>query len=259
MNYPSRRKNSITRREALRTLGAGAAWLGLGLVTSRALVGAAPAGLMPPAPGPLAQPFVLPKLGYAFTALEPHLDARTLEIHHGKHHQGYVDKANQALAAYPELQQLSADEILKNLGALPEKIRPALRNQVGGHANHTLFWQVMGPATERGAPPAGLRAALDQTFGSFEAFTRQFSSAAAQHFGSGWAWLSVQGGALRVHTTANQDSPLSEGSTPVLGLDVWEHAYYLHYQNRRADYIAAFWNVVNWAQVEANYTAALKA
>ncbi len=250
-------QDSLSRRDALKTLGAGAALLGLGMISTRALAGDSP----PPvasAAAPLSQPFTLPKLGYAFDALEPHIDAKTMEIHYTKHHQAYITNANKALADYPDLQKRSAEDILKNIDTMPEKVRMALRNNVGGHANHSFFWTVIGPGAG-GAPTGDLAKAITGTFGSFDNFKTQFSDAAMKRFGSGWAWLCVKGGALAVHSSANQDSPLSSGATPVLGLDVWEHAYYLHYQNRRADYVAAFWNVVNWSQASANYAAALKA
>jgi len=240
------------------TLGAGAALLGLGMISTQTMAADAPAGPAPVAPTPPAGPFTLPKLGYAFDALEPHIDARTMEIHYTKHHQAYITNANKALADHPDLQKLSAADILKNLATMPDKIRTTLRNNVGGHANHSFFWQVIGP-NAGGAPVGELAAAIAKSFGSFDQFKGQFADAALKRFGSGWAWLSVKGGALTVHSTPNQDSPSSDGATPVLGLDVWEHAYYLHYQNRRADYVAAFWNVVNWTQVSANYAAALKA
>ena len=243
----------ISRREALKTLGAGAAVLGLASFATRASA-AVPAVVA----GSTPQPFVLPKLAYAYDALEPHIDARTMEIHHSKHHQGYINNANQALAAHPELQKLTGEELLKNLSTVPEAILPALRNNVGGHVNHTFFWQIMSPRAG-GVPTGALAAALAKTFGSVDTFKAQFADAAAKRFGSGWAWLVVKGGALSVVSTANQDSPLSDGATPVLGLDVWEHAYYLHYQNLRASYVTAFWNVINWAQADANYTAALRA
>jgi Fe-Mn family superoxide dismutase len=255
MNHSKHGTNAFSRREALKTLGAGAALLGLGVISSRALAADTPAG--PAAPAPAGQPFTLPKLGYAYDALEPHIDARTMEIHHTKHHQAYITNANKALADYPDLQKLSALEILQGLATKPEKIRTALRNHVGGHANHSFFWQVIGP-NAGGAPAGPLATAIAGTFGSFDKFKGQFTDAALKRFGSGWAWLSVKGGVLTVQSTANQDSPLSDGATPVLGIDVWEHAYYLHYQNRRADYVAAFWNVVNWSQASANYAAALK-
>jgi Fe-Mn family superoxide dismutase len=248
---------ALTRREALKALGAGATLLGLGSLASRALAADLPA--MNPAGAPAPQPFTLPALAYAYDALEPHIDARTMELHHTKHHQAYIDNANRALAEFPEWQKRTAEVILKNLGAVPEKIRLAVRNNVGGHANHALFWRNLSP--HGGQAPAGrLAAAIDQAFGSFDACKTRLTDVAMKRFGSGWAWLSVKpGGALEVHSTANQDSPLSEGLTPVLGLDVWEHAYYLKYQNRRADYVEAFWNVVAWRQVEANFAAAAKA
>lgn len=258
MNNSKHGTNSFSRREALKTLGAGAALIGLGMISTQAMAADAPAGPAPAAPTPPAGPFTLPKLGYAFDALEPHIDARTMEIHFTKHHQAYITNANKALADHPDLQKLSAGEILKSLATMPDKIRTTLRNNVGGHVNHSFFWQVIGP-NAGGAPTGELAAAIAKSFGSFDQFKAQFSDAALKRFGSGWAWLSVKSGALTVHSTPNQDSPLSDGATPVLGLDVWEHAYYLHYQNRRVDYVAAFWNVVNWTQAAANYTAAPKA
>jgi superoxide dismutase, Fe-Mn family len=247
--------SALSRRDALKTLGAGVAVLGLGVLAGRAAAADAPAKA--PAKPSAPQPFTLPPLAYAYDALEPHIDARTMELHHGKHHQAYIDNANRALAEFPEWQKKTAEELLKNLGAVPEKIRVAVRNNVGGHANHTLFWQILGPRAPR-APGGDLAAAVDKTFGSFDAFKARLTDAAMKRFGSGWAWLSVRDGALEVHSTANQDSPLSEGCAPLLGLDVWEHAYYLKYQNRRLDYVTAFWNVVDWRQVEANYAAATK-
>lgn len=237
----------ISRRDALKTLGAGAALLGLGLTQGRTQTKTAQAA----AP----QPFILPKLGYAYDALEPHIDARTMEIHHTKHHQAYINNANQALAGHPDLLGLEAQALLQRLESIPEKIRTAVRNNVGGHHNHSLFWKVINP--QGGGEPSGaLAAAIVRDFGSVTAFRTQFAEASMKRFGSGWAWLSLKDGALKVHSTANQDSPLSEGATPLLGLDVWEHAYYLHYQNRRAEYVAAFWNIVNWTQIGANLVAA---
>lgn len=201
-------------------------------------------------------PHQLPKLPYGYDALEPHIDARTMEIHYTKHHQTYINNLNAALEKHPELADKSVDALLKDLNAIPEDIRTAVRNNGGGHANHSLFWTIMGP--KGGGEPTGeLAEAVKSTLGSFDSFKDQFSKAAAGRFGSGWAWLSVDGkGKLTVTSTPNQDNPLSEGLTPILGLDVWEHAYYLHYQNRRPDYIAAWWNVVNWKQVALNYAAA---
>ena len=203
-------------------------------------------------------PFSLPALPYAHDALEPHIDGKTMEIHHGKHHQAYINNANAALEG-TEWAKKSVEEVLKNLDAIPENIRGAVRNNAGGHANHSLFWTVLAPAGKGGggAPSGALADAIKATFGSFDAFKEQFAKAGATRFGSGWAWLSVDGsGNLVVESTPNQDSPLSAGHTPILGLDVWEHAYYLNYQNRRPDYIAAFWNVVNWGKVAELYNAA---
>jgi Fe-Mn family superoxide dismutase len=199
--------------------------------------------------------YKLPKLPYSYNALEPHIDARTMEIHYTKHHQGYVNNLNAAIEKHPDLGSKSVEDLLKDLKAVPEDIRTAVRNNGGGHANHSLFWTLMSP--KAGGEPSGeLAEAIKSNLGGFNSFKDQFSNAAAGRFGSGWAWLSLEGGKLVVTSTPNQDSPLSEGLTPILGLDVWEHAYYLHYQNRRADYIAAWWNLVDWNQVAANYAAA---
>ncbi len=200
--------------------------------------------------------FELPALPYAYDALEPYIDARTMEIHHTKHHQGYVNKLNAALEKHPELQGVALEDLLRNIASVPEDIRTAVRNNGGGHANHSLFWTVMSP-NGGGAPSGDLAAAIDAAFGSFDAFKDAFSQAAATRFGSGWAWLVVDGfGKLKVYSTPNQDSPYMEGFTPILGLDVWEHAYYLKYQNRRAEYIQNWWNVVNWEEVARRYAAA---
>jgi Fe-Mn family superoxide dismutase len=244
------RGNGLSRRDAIKALGAGAALFGIGKLSLEAMAAEPAAGA-----AALTQPFTLPKLGYGYDALEPHIDARTMEIHHTKHHQAYINNANKALADHPDLQKLSAEQILKDLSAVPEKIRTTVRNNVGGHANHSFFWRVMTP-DGGGAPKGELARGISQAFGSVEAFKKQFADAAGKRFGSGWAWLVAKNGTLSVISTANQDSPLSEGLTPVLGLDVWEHAYYLHYQNRRGDYVAAFWNVVNWPQAEANFQGA---
>ena len=199
--------------------------------------------------------YSLPDLPYAHNALEPHIDAKTMEIHHGKHHQAYITKVNAALEG-SDLANKTIEDLVSDLAAVPENIRGAVRNNGGGHANHSLFWTIMGP-DGGGAPSGDLAAAIDSTFGSLDGFKEQFANAAATRFGSGWAWLSVDSsGNLVVESTANQDSPLMEGRTPILGLDVWEHAYYLNYQNRRPDYIAAFWNVVNWGEVANRYAAA---
>lgn len=192
--------------------------------------------------------FELPKLGYGYGALEAAIDAQTMEIHYTKHHQGYVDKLNAALAAHPDLAKKPLNEILGNLADVPEDIRTAVRNNGGGHYNHTLFWQVMSPDAG-GEPKDALKDAITQAFGSFDEFKRRFTDVAATRFGSGWAWLSVKNGTLEVSSTPNQDSPLAEGAMPVLGLDVWEHAYYLRYQNKRNEYVENWWNVVNWGAV----------
>jgi len=190
----------------------------------------------------------LPKLSYAFDALEPHIDARTMEIHHDKHHQAYVNNVNAALEGHADLQGKSAEELCRGIGSVPEAIRTAVRNNGGGHYNHTMFWKWMAP-NAGGAPTGAIADAINGSFGSFDTFKEQFGKAAATRFGSGWAWLVKEGSKLVVTSTPNQDNPLMEGKTPILGLDVWEHAYYLKYQNRRPDYIGAWWNVVNWAEV----------
>lgn len=199
--------------------------------------------------------FELSALPYAHNALEPHVDARTMEIHHGKHHKAYTDNLNKALEGQADLQGKSAEWLVQNLNSLPEGIRNAVRNNGGGWLNHNLFWEVMGP-NAGGAPTGELAAAIDAAFGSFDAFKAAFKTAATGRFGSGWAWLVVEkGGAVSVTSTPNQDTPVMEGKTPILGLDVWEHAYYLNYQNRRPDYVDAFWNVVNWSKVAQWYAA----
>ena len=197
----------------------------------------------------------VPSLPYAVDALEPHIDARTMEIHHGKHHAAYVANLNKALEGHPDLQQKSITELVADLGSVPEGIRTAVRNNGGGHFNHSLFWTVM--KKDGGGTPGGeLGTAIDGAFGSFDDFKAKFSTAAATRFGSGWAWLSVKNGALEVSSSPNQDSPMMEGVKPILGLDVWEHAYYLNYQNRRPDYVQAWWNVVNWDRVAENFSKA---
>lgn len=192
--------------------------------------------------------FELPKLEYAYDALEPHIDARTMEIHHTKHHQAYITNLNGAVEKTPELAGKSVEELLSNLNDVPEGVRNVVRNHGGGTHNHNLFWEVMGPKAG-GEPSGDLAKAIDSAFTSFDNFKAEFTTAASTRFGSGWAWLVKKDSGLAVVSTANQDSPLSDGMTPILGLDVWEHAYYLNYQNRRPDYIAAFWNVVNWDAV----------
>jgi Fe-Mn family superoxide dismutase len=201
---------------------------------------------------------VLPALAYANNALEPHIDEMTMMIHHDRHHNAYVTNLNAALEGHADLQALSIEDLISDLNRLPEGIRNAVRNNGGGHANHTLFWEVIGP-NGGGAPTGALAAAIDAELGGFDKFKEDFAKAGVTRFGSGWAWLSVTPeGKLVVSSTPNQDSPIMEGNTPVLGMDVWEHAYYLNYQNKRPDYIAAFWNVVNWAEVGRKYEAAVK-
>jgi Superoxide dismutase len=200
--------------------------------------------------------YTLPDLPYAYDALEPHIDARTMEIHHTKHHQAYITNVNKALEGHPELAAKSICDLMKDLAAVPESIRTAVRNNGGGHWNHSLFWTILKP-NGGGEPTGELAAAINSELGGFEKFKTDFANAAATRFGSGWAWLTVDGGKLKIESTPNQDTPLSEGRTPILGLDVWEHAYYLNYQNRRPDYIAAFWNVVNWDEVARRYAKAL--
>lgn len=220
--------------------------------------------IMPPAANAKANHKItmahtLPELGYSYDALEPHFDARTMEIHHSKHHQAYITNLNHAIAGKPELEAKSADELIRNLASIPEDIRTAVRNNGGGHVNHSFFWKCIAPGGAT-APSSELSAAIGAAFGSFDAFKEAFAKAGATRFGSGWAWLCKKpDGSLMVCSTANQDNPVmgpdfgSCGNTPILGLDVWEHAYYLHYQNRRPDFINAFWNVVNWDVVSANY------
>ena len=190
----------------------------------------------------------LPSLPYAFDALEPHIDAKTMEIHHGKHHQAYVTNLIAALDKHPELHSKSVEDLLRDIGAVPEDIRTAVRNNGGGHANHSMFWQVMGPGGG-GAPTGAIADAVNSSFGGFDKFKEEVKKAGVGRFGSGWAWVLDQGGKLVVESSANQDSPLMEGKKIVFGVDVWEHAYYLKYQNRRPDYLDAWWNVVNWAEI----------
>ncbi len=204
--------------------------------------------------------YTLPDLSYDYSALEPHIDARTMEIHHTKHHQAYIDKVNAALEG-TDISEKPIEEVIAHLGDLPEDKRMAIRNNGGGHANHTLFWESMSP-NGGGEPQGDLAAVIEETFDSFDSFKEEFSEAAKTRFGSGWAWLVLKDGALSVCSTANQDSPLMGQSvagcdgTPLLGLDVWEHAYYLHYQNKRPDYVAAWWNVVNWTKIAERFAQA---
>jgi Fe-Mn family superoxide dismutase len=193
----------------------------------------------------------LPALPYDFAALEPHIDAQTMQIHHGKHHQAYVTNLNAALDKHPELHNKSLDDLLRDLAAVPDAIRTAVRNNGGGHWNHSMFWKLMGP-NAGGTPTGDVANGIDTAFGSFDKFKEQFQAAGMGRFGSGWAWLVDHGGKLEITSTPNQDNPLMDGKKAIFGVDVWEHAYYLKYQNRRADYLAAFWNVVNWNAVNAN-------
>ncbi|EAF0260564.1 superoxide dismutase [Listeria monocytogenes] len=199
--------------------------------------------------------YELPKLPYTYDALEPNFDKGTMEIHYTKHHNTYVTKLNEAVAGHPELASKSVEELVANLDSVPEDIRGAVRNHGGGHANHTLFWSILSP-NGGGAPTGNLKAAIESEFGTFDEFKEKFNAAAAARFGSGWAWLVVNDGKLEIVSTANQDSPLSDGKTPVLGLDVWEHAYYLKFQNRRPEYIDTFWNVINWDEANKRFDAA---
>ena len=243
----------MTRRDALKIIGTGVAVASLGLNQATAAEAATRTVL----------DWELPKLSYAYGALEPHLDARTMEIHHTKHHQAYINNAKKLLEGHADLLARGPEALVRDLASVPEAIRTGIRNNAGGHVNHSFFWPLLAPGG--GAPVGALPEAVTKAFGSLDEFKKLFADAALKRFGSGWAWLSLQGGklvvhstALVIHSTANQDSPLSDGLTPIIGLDVWEHAYYLHYQNRRADYVNAFWNVLNWTQAERNYAAALK-
>jgi len=247
----------MDRRQAIQTLALAAAALPLGSRGAFAFAEAPAAKPVVVAPPP-AGPFTLPALGYAFDALEPHLDAQTMQIHHDKHHAAYVANLNKAVAGRPEVEGWSLERLLRDLAQVPEDIRTAVRNHGGGHANHSLFWTQL--RTSGAKKPAGeLASAMDSAFGSFEAFRAKFDAAAGSVFGSGWAWLVADAkGAVRIVTTPNQDSPLTSGDAPLLGLDVWEHAYYLKYQNRRADYVTAFASVVDWDTVSARYGDARK-
>ncbi len=198
--------------------------------------------------------FEVPPLPYDYAALEPHIDTQTMQIHHDKHHAAYVTNLNNALEGQADLQNKSAEELIKNLNGIPESIRTAVRNNGGGHVNHTFFWQIMAP-NAGGEPTGALADAIKSSFGDFAAFKDQFQKAGMGRFGSGWAWLIKDGAGLKIVSTANQDNPITDGQTPVLGVDVWEHAYYLKYQNRRADYLAAWWNVVNWPEVAKRFGA----
>ena len=203
----------------------------------------------------MTYPFKLPQLPYDYNALEPHIDEQTMRIHHTKHHQTYVDKLNAALEPHKELHNKSVEELLTNLAGVPDAIRTAVRNHGGGHLNHSFFWPLM--ITDAPSPEGEIVSAIEKKFGSFDKFKEAFNTAAAGHFGSGWAWLVINQGQLEIMTTPNQDNPLSQHRTPVIGIDLWEHAYYLKYQNKRPDYITAWWNVVNWEQVGRNFKSAM--
>jgi len=203
-------------------------------------------------------PYTLPQLPYDYKALEPHIDARTMEIHHTKHHQAYINNANKVFETNPDLGAMTVEALLANISKAPDAVRQTLINNAGGHFNHSLFWQIIGPG-KGGEPKGALADAIKSVFGDYAKFKEQFADAATKRFGSGWAWLVIDGGGkLQVMSTANQDSPLMQGHTPIVGLDVWEHAYYLNYQNRRPDYITAFWNVVNWDKAGELFAAAKK-
>lgn len=246
--------SALSRRDALRLLGGwGAAAAVVATTASPVLASAAEAA--PSAAAGTAQPFTLPPLGYAVEALEPHFDRMTMEIHHGRHHRAYVDNANRALQSHPELRSLTAEALMANLAAVPESIRTAVRNNVGGHLNHALFWRLLTPGGAS-APSGAFAAALTDAFGSVDAFKARFTEAAMGRFGSGWAWLALKNGKLSVMSTPNQDTPGMDGYAALIGLDVWEHAYYLKFQNRRADYAKTFWNVLNWDVAAAEWQAA---
>ncbi|HBK4966153.1 TPA: superoxide dismutase [Enterococcus faecium] len=199
--------------------------------------------------------YTLPDLPYAYDALEPYIDEETMHLHHDKHHNTYVTNLNSAIEKYPELGEKTIEELLSDMDAIPTDIKTAVRNNGGGHANHSFFWEIMAP-NAGGEPTGEIKEAINEAFGDFSSFKEEFKKAAAGRFGSGWAWLVMENGKLAITSTANQDSPLTEGKTPILGLDVWEHAYYLKYKNVRPDYIAAFWNVINWDEVNKRFEAA---
>lgn len=243
----------LTRRAALRRLGLAAAAFSLGS-SFAARLGAQP---VPPDARRGLEAFSLPPLGYAYDALEPHLDARTMEIHHLRHHQAYVTNANRVMEDHPELLAWGGLRLLRSLDQVPESIRTTLRNNLGGHANHVLYWRILAPGGAK--QPNGLLAeAIEREFGSVSELRERLTAASLGRFGSGWGWLSVRDGLLVVHSTANQDSPLMEGMRPLIGIDVWEHAYYLKYQNRRGDYIAALWQCLNWDVIGAAYERAVE-
>jgi len=249
MTTPSR---PVDRRSFLGASAGALAASGAAALLAPAVAQAQTAAATPAAP---TGPYKLPPLGYAFDALEPNIDAETMEIHYTKHHQAYIDKLNAAVAKYPDLAKLPAEELVKKLSAIPEEIRTAVQNNGGGHVNHTFFWKIIGPG-KGGEPKGKLAEDINKKFGSFAAFKEALNNAAATRFGSGWAWLVTGPEGLEVISTANQDSPLTLGKTPIIGVDVWEHAYYLKYRNKRPDYVTAWWNIVDWDQASKNYEAA---
>ncbi|MBW4551303.1 MAG: superoxide dismutase [Aphanocapsa sp. GSE-SYN-MK-11-07L] len=255
---------TLSRRHFLCLVGAAGSAFGLELLQSRNVLAESllPNPMLEPVASTwLAQakvegPFSLPPLPYAYDALEPHIDTMTMQIHHDRHHAAYVNNLNAAIAKYPQLASKTAEDLVKDLASLPEDIRTAVRNNAGGHINHSMFWQIMGPKAG-GEPKGEIAAAINTSFGSFAEFKQKFNQAGAKQFGSGWAWLVKDAsGKLLVTGTANQDSPLMNGQIPIMGNDVWEHAYYLKYQNKRADYLAAWWNVVNWQEINRRFTKA---
>lgn len=249
MTAPSHR--SVDRRSFLGASAGALAASGAASLLAPAVAQAQTAA----APAPPTGPYKLPKLGYAYDALEPNIDAETMEIHYTKHHQAYIDKLNAAVAKYPDLAKLPAEDLVKKLDAIPEEIRTAVQNNGGGHVNHTFFWKIIGPG-KGGEPKGKLAEDINKKFGSFAAFKEALNNAAATRFGSGWAWLVKGPDGLEVISTANQDSPLTQGKSPIVGVDVWEHAYYLKYRNKRPDYVTAWWNIVDWDQASKNYEAA---
>lgn len=258
MNQTPSSAPTLSRRDALRALGASALAAGAAFLAPRLRAADAPpkrgnAPVAPPAP---AGPFTLPPLGFEYNALEPAIGAVTMELHYKRHHQAYVNNANIALQHNPELHKMSAEDMLRGIKKIPGSIAQAVRNNVGGHANHTLFWDILAPGGPK-MPKGQLEGKIASDLKSFEDMVRELSAAAVARFGSGWAWLTVYNKKLRVTSTANQDSPLMDGETPILGLDVWEHAYYLNYQNRRPDYVTALFGLINWDRVNKRLEAAL--
>lgn len=249
---------ALDRRRFLTFLGASAVGVGVGAYGSRSSRWFEAIDSAAMAQSTAATPFKLPPLPYPTNALEPYIDDRTMQIHHGKHHAAYINQLNEAAKQYPQIAKQPIEQILRNLNQLPEAVRTTVRNNGGGHVNHSMFWTIMAPKAG-GKPTGEFAKAIAAQFGSFEAFQKQFNEAGAKRFGSGWAWLvRNREGKLQIMSTANQDSPFMEGLYPIMGNDVWEHAYYLKYQNRRADYLTAWWNVINWAEVNKRYAASLK-